>query len=807
MKKRVLRIASVTAALVLACSLLAGCAGYRLRGLLRFDEGEEIPSPSAGTIGALVSKYAKDAPYDVRDPIKNVARNHNFTFAIGFDLPYYDGANYSNIVRVFADDALTVPVDAGYSVEPLDSGGVLLKMGPGEHPAFGLCPLDWGLTFFGGAPIAGDEIFSERHLGEHSEYLDGYLDYRGYGQDWGYLPVYYLVQYVSFQTGEELEKPIVREFTVQEELETPKAEFFVTEGGLAGFRWDPVPGADRYLILSNRYDPDFRGCINTTAICDITYDTTWTHPVDDDPDSWIANEMFTAAEWDPLQHSVYDEEVVQYYGVMAITDDLRSPVCLFSEKDQIAATVPYEISLYVYERDMRIFSPKTVEETSATIPVTMSNGSIVQRIVHFDIENVTTGEFGLIEVPFEVRGTPFRGVFSPSPIGYNEAYWLESLPYLAEREEELTNSAGETEPAPPEPEPEEDEEGEGKDPDWDEEEEQDDPENDTPVPESKDPVFATTAMSEYMALCMLASEEEIDLSAFQESKMTSKVIDAYFEVLYQNPMVLSVKQAKINGSTLIVEYYETRAVREQKQEEIRQLAQQFLSGYISSGMSDLEKVFAINNYLCDTAEYDYDALENAEANEAKGLPVDDEFIDAWTPYGILIDKTGVCESYADAFNVLARAAGLESILIDGFPDGDRNAYHAWNRVCVDGQWITVDVTWNDSLIKNPFLGLPDEIADSCRVEYTEHLIDDSLGTFRASETQYEYYRATGNYYSLDAIAGKLSSGLQSDGYAMLRTEYDLTDEQALEVISQVSDTVKRSFQYTYYFGIIYVRNK
>ena len=47
---------------------------------------------------------------------------------------------------------------------------------------------------------------------------------------------------------------------------------------------------------------------------------------------------------------------------------------------------------------------------------------------------------------------------------------------------------------------------------------------------------------------------------------------------------------------------------------------------------------AINQYLCDTAEYDMDALENAEENDFAG--VDAKFNDSFTPYGVLLNKTG-----------------------------------------------------------------------------------------------------------------------------------------------------------------------
>ncbi|MCQ4691469.1 hypothetical protein NE575_19840, partial [Clostridium sp. SL.3.18] len=51
---------------------------------------------------------------------------------------------------------------------------------------------------------------------------------------------------------------------------------------------------------------------------------------------------------------------------------------------------------------------------------------------------------------------------------------------------------------------------------------------------------------------------------------------------------------------------------------------------------------AINQYLCDTAEYDMDALDNAEKNNFE--TVDEQFNDSLTPYG---EDRKACRSNED----------------------------------------------------------------------------------------------------------------------------------------------------------------
>ena len=66
---------------------------------------------------------------------------------------------------------------------------------------------------------------------------------------------------------------------------------------------------------------------------------------------------------------------------------------------------------------------------------------------------------------------------------------------------------------------------------------------------------------------------------------------------------------------------------------------------------------------------------------------------AWETDGVLVSGTGVCMSYAYAFQALAEEAGLETVVVTGdLADGGG---HAWNKVKLGESWRAVDVTWND----------------------------------------------------------------------------------------------------------------
>ena len=67
---------------------------------------------------------------------------------------------------------------------------------------------------------------------------------------------------------------------------------------------------------------------------------------------------------------------------------------------------------------------------------------------------------------------------------------------------------------------------------------------------------------------------------------------------------------------------------------------------------------------------------------------------------ILEVKKGACTEYAHLFTTLARAAGIPARDVGGlvYMGDDQKAFgpHAWNEVVLDGQWVPVDCSWNET---------------------------------------------------------------------------------------------------------------
>lgn len=98
------------------------------------------------------------------------------------------------------------------------------------------------------------------------------------------------------------------------------------------------------------------------------------------------------------------------------------------------------------------------------------------------------------------------------------------------------------------------------------------------------------------------------------------------------------------------------------------------------GISRHEKLKSINDYLANNIVYD----PNVETN-----PASNDF----DVYGALINGLCVCEGYAEAFKLLCDREGIPCVTVVGTGGGGA---HKWNMVQMeDGEWYTLDPTWND----------------------------------------------------------------------------------------------------------------
>jgi transglutaminase-like putative cysteine protease len=101
-----------------------------------------------------------------------------------------------------------------------------------------------------------------------------------------------------------------------------------------------------------------------------------------------------------------------------------------------------------------------------------------------------------------------------------------------------------------------------------------------------------------------------------------------------------------------------------------------------------EAVIALDKYITETYDYDYEALESGRVTNP--MLIDDIMIDDWFD-----KKLGVCAHYANFSFAVLRAKGIPARLCISTGYSDTSMEHGWHQALIDGEWLNIDSTWND----------------------------------------------------------------------------------------------------------------
>ena len=115
-----------------------------------------------------------------------------------------------------------------------------------------------------------------------------------------------------------------------------------------------------------------------------------------------------------------------------------------------------------------------------------------------------------------------------------------------------------------------------------------------------------------------------------------------------------------------------------REQEVDSKVKEVISEIITDDMIDVEKIFAVNKWICLNCYYDYDTYNNTENRDD----------DSNYAYGMLFKGKAVCGGYAEAFQEFMHELGIECRAVVGW-------IHEWNQVKLDDGWYWIDCTWND----------------------------------------------------------------------------------------------------------------
>lgn len=658
---------------------------------------------------------------------------------------------------------------------------------------------------------------------------------------WGRANIYYLVMYYD-KDGTKLEKPEVTMFTIKNEVEAPFIEYKKAENGYASYRWTDIADADHYIL----YGVSLAGDHVSTELIAEPVENSFVHETGDFFNLGVISAInYLYASEGSLTYS-YD-----YICVAASKDGKVSQVSNMLDVDKFRSELGWRVATEDGYNE-NLYAALTVAEMASYATVEMCDGSFVNFTVSYDLDNMeytTVGEYlfdlegidpevldrKLCTIPFMIDGmNDITGICAIKECDFDG---FEDIlrGTLKQREEmkakpgitnEVSISIGEDDTPAGQDDTSASESSQAQSATSQDEESSSmassqggesnsatsQSGNSRTVEIENANVYANSAMSEYIALHLVNGEEYIDISEFHESKDSNLVLDALLEAYYQNPLSLGIDGVATNQDNTVVKVTYTYGKEEQKkkQAELRAEVSRVVDEIITDGMTDLEKELAINNYLCDTAEYDTAALEYALEHD---MQVDPSFDDSFSAYGVLINKVGVCASYSAAFKLLADEAGLDCIVVTGYLNG--NLPHAWNRVLIDGQWMSIDATNNDTPeLYNWLVNLPDTAAGTVLVEDANYVLDSHLDKFSGEKEDVEYYRISNLYYSKNEIAKELAKGLEKDGEITLRTDYFLSDEEIRTILGELMtdpsmEKHRSKFEngkalFTYNLGVFYI---
>lgn len=180
-----------------------------------------------------------------------------------------------------------------------------------------------------------------------------------------------------------------------------------------------------------------------------------------------------------------------------------------------------------------------------------------------------------------------------------------------------------------------------------------------------------------MLQILSAMEEGIMLTTKDENLLShvyQAVINDHPELFYTKGFLYT--KATIEDEVVYLtfsgSYTYTKEEKTSKMRQIEEAANQILKG-IPAGADE----YATIKYL-----YEYIVL-NTDYGE---VTRDHQNISS-----VLLDKVSVCNGYSKTLQFLLGKKGIPCIIVNG----DAKGNHAWNIVCVDGEYYHVDVTWGD----------------------------------------------------------------------------------------------------------------
>lgn len=749
--------------LCLLC-LLCGCSEKGQKP--EKTEGKAGLSSYGEHISVKDIKQKYDYSEDSIMPLYNVASDEKFDFSFSSDI---SEENAESIVSVHTEESCQKESEVSIyrTVEKVDQGSKVTI-----------------------SPVAG-VLLTES---EEAEYLE-----KDHGV-WGNAPMYYIAIHYDMEadTPKKMKVPKIIPFTIKKGMKAPEAKGIVDATGRFKLKWDAIEGATEYRIyklvaeeqMTGEKNEPVRGAESGYDDCSLILDATTNETEFDD---FSGKGHGLAVHEDSLDDEKYivgqNYCVNGEYYVSAVVDGKETGFCGAIPTAQLK--IPHKLT---EESDIMFHSYKEVSDLPLTLDVVNIDGSVTSRkVLYTYLDQMTWLGSTSPGYKYQIEGTALTGCVTMEEIQGD----------YPERVGEITPS-GNIEP----------ENKVEKKPDSDlstiinpEEEKEEESlveqqkentkqhvakgnEEAVENPDGQAQVFADNAQEEWLALNLVNGKTDISVEAFPDLQRADDLEDIFYKVYYQNPYILGLKRFSYDYENMIfyVDYFYDQEEIRKKQQEMMEAGNSILSEIIENDMDAKDKEKAIYDYLTDNCQYDMDALEDAKQNNFQKTE-DNRFEDSFNGYGILVNKKGVCQSYAYAYKLLCELSGVSCKVMTGNLDG--NLPHAWNAVKIGEEWFQTDATNNAKTAGIPYFLYDADSNIAQMVGFTldqNFELDNNLAQYQTENEQYEYYNT--NNLVADSIDQyeKILDGQLSEDSSVISIRYmqdDVDQEELVSVVQKI----------------------
>lgn len=114
--------------------------------------------------------------------------------------------------------------------------------------------------------------------------------------------------------------------------------------------------------------------------------------------------------------------------------------------------------------------------------------------------------------------------------------------------------------------------------------------------------------------------------------------------------------------------------------QIEEAINTIMSRNINDSMSDVEKIKKLHDYIINSTIYD--------SKKEDGSPYDSTRMT-----GLLFEHYSVCSGYTDVMAVMLEKLGIKNFRV-------ASSEHIWNAVYINGEWLHLDLTWDDPIVSS-----------------------------------------------------------------------------------------------------------